>query len=803
MTLGRRQQRDEGEKVMGSMKRFTRAALVCSVGAMALHAGAAMAAEGEGQAVRDNTVVEELVVTADKREQSLQLVPASVSAVSGDRLQDLGVTRLDDLKSLIPGFNVSDLGSPGQTIITLRGIAPLGPGAVVGTYIDETPLGSSAAYARAITFALDMMPYDIERFEVLRGPQGTLYGASSMGGLFKYVMKKADVNKTEVRLGAETSYIDDASGPGFNVRGAINIPLIQDKLAIRGSVFNANDPGFTDNLYPAGTRSGQIDEDVNGVHQWGGRLAATWVPAPNLTVNLQGVWQRTESDDNRNVTLDNPVYETVNSGGPLEDRFLFVHGDPVLGELVQRHAFLQPFTKDVDYYSATINWDAGPLTFLSATSYSKSKTLQFQDATDAFGVYPSLFGLPNGVGFFELNLGLEKFTQEFRITSPSGKRLEWILGAFYTHEDSSNDQLGIVRQANGEPFSDPSLAALFDPLAIVALPSTYREYAIFGDVTFNITDQLDVTGGLRYAKNDQTFSQISDGLLLGGFIQNDGESSEDVVTWLVNARYRITPDVMVYARAASGYRPGGPNVVIPGTDLPRTFDADTLISYEAGVRATFWGGRALLNATVFNIDWEKIQISIANAAQNATGLGNGGKAFSRGFELEGVLRPVDGLRLAFNLAYTKAELTENLNDPNIVSTDFVLNNQLPEVPEWSGAILADYDWEVGDGWRLNLGGTLTVTGESWTSAPLQADPADPIGSLDIVTQNPSYARLDLRAGLSRDNWKLSLFAKNLTNERAYRNGFHRVNALDPTEFRGIDVVPLQPRTVGVSIDVDF
>ena len=310
---------------------------------------------------------------------------------------------------------------------------------------------------------------------------------------------------------------------------------------------------------------------------------------------------------------------------------------------------------------------------------------------------------------------------------------------------------------------------------------------MFGDVTFNVTDQFDVTGGLRYAKNDQDFAQISDGFILGGFTSIEGESSEDVLTWMVNARYRFNDDIMVYARAASGYRPGGPNVQFVGANLDPTFDADTLISYEAGVRATFWDGKAVVNATVFNIDWEGIQIGIFNEDRTVSGLGNGGKAFSRGFELEGVVQPIEGLRLGANLAYTKAEMTENLSDPN--SSQFVLGVQLPEVPEWTGAIIADYDWEVGDGWRLNVGGNVNFVDDSLTSAPFGRRRRRRRDREPVLRQaRPSGGRRP------RTNWKFNLFARNVTDERVYRAGFFRAT---------IDAVPLQPRTIGMSLDLDF
>jgi outer membrane receptor protein involved in Fe transport len=762
-------------------------ALAGSASALALAAASpAFAAEGAA-ADQGTATVEELVVTAEKREMLIQDVPAGISALSGQKLENLGITRLTDISAYIPGFNITDGGSPGQTSIVLRGIAPVGPGAVVGSYIDDTPIGSSTAYARATIFALDLMPYDLERFEVLRGPQGTLYGAGAMGGLTKYVLRKADPTKTDVRLGGETSWTQDASSPNAGLRGSINIPVIADKLAIRASAFNNYESGYIDNVIFTGPHAG-VEEDTNNIHQYGGRVALNWRPVDNVSVSLQALLQRTKSDDNNMVTLGN-VTSHLDSGGGL----LF-EADPIFGDLVQSHAFLQPFTKDLYYYAGTIDWDAGPVQVISATSWQRAQTHQVQDATETYGAYTQLFGLAPGVGVFDLNLKLDKFTQEFRIVSPSGKRIEWIAGAFYTHETSTNEQLASVFDGNYQEIGG-DFAPFFTPFfAYANLPTTYNEYAAFGDLTFNITEQFDITGGIRYAKNDQDFAQISDGLILGGFTSIEGHSSEDVVTWMVNARYRFTPDTMIYGRVATGYRPGGPNVVLPGVaDVPPQFDSDTLISYEVGVKGAFWDKRLLLNLTAFDIEWSGIQLGILNPARTASYIGNAGDAFSRGFELEGVLTPTEGLRIGFNAAYTKAELTSSVPG----APPFILGYQLPEVPEWTIGATADYDWNIAPDWKANVGASFQYSSEAFSSSV-----QDPAQVINFDAKDPAYAKLDLRAGVSHDNWQLNLFARNVTNERALQSLFVRQNAITgATPFA--DAVPLRPRTIGLSLDVDF
>ncbi len=193
-------------------------------------------------------MIDEIVVTAQKRSESVQDVPVSVSAFAEQQLTRVHATQLQDYAAYMPGINISNGGSPGQTSITLRGIAPVGPGSVVGTYVDDTPLGASSNYARATSFALDLMPYDIERVEVLRGPQGTLYGAGSMGGLLKYVLKEPNTDALEFRVGVEGSDVSGADDLGWGARAAVNVPL-SDSVAVRASYFQQNTPGYIDNVY--------------------------------------------------------------------------------------------------------------------------------------------------------------------------------------------------------------------------------------------------------------------------------------------------------------------------------------------------------------------------------------------------------------------------------------------------------------------------------------------------------------------------------------------------------------------------
>lgn len=722
---------------------------------LALLAGAPALAQEQAAGGQRAGIIDEIIVTAQKREESLQDVPVSISVVDDQQLQNLHVTQLTDIAAYVPGFQVDSGGSPGQTVLSLRGVAPIGPGQTVGTYIDDTPVGSSSFYARGSVFALDLLPYDIERLEVLRGPQGTLYGASSIGGLLKYVTRSPDLSNFEVRAGAEALSMSDADDLGVGGRVGVNAPLVEGKFAVRASYAYQRTPGYIDN-----TALGL--EDQNEYEQDGGRIALLWQISDAVSLRLSGMWQSVDSDDNATEVSTLPPSLTPIGGGRSNNNVLS-----------------QPFTKDLAYYSATLNWDLGWASLLSATSYSDTDTLQIQDGTPTYGIVYDLFaGIPDGKAPFTLGLGLEKWTQELRLTSNSKGRVEWLVGGFFTDEDSSNTQL--VRSY----FSDGTTPIPgLDPLADLSLPTTYREYGIFGDFTYKFTDRFDVTVGARWSTNDQKFAQISAGgpLIPAGI--TPGKSSENVWTYMVSPRFHMSEDTMLYGRVASGYRPGGPNVELAGA--PPQVDSDSLVNYEVGLKSEFYEHRAFVDVALFYMDWKDIQLSVARGGVSF--LDNAGKAESRGVELSAAVVPVDGLRLGINGAYTDATLTEDVPPPGVG----LAGDRLPRIPEWSGSLTADYSFPLRGDWTARVGG-----GYRYVDERLSAVASDP----NAVTAD-SYSALDLNASLSSERWSVRLYARNVTDERADLSRDLQTDALDQPVF--VTATPLQPRTIGLALDVTF
>lgn len=749
---------------MSDTRRLSRKTLLTSsAAAVTLLAGATAGAA-------DNAVIAEVVVTAQKRAENIQDVPTSVSVFGDEKIAQLHANQLSDYAAYIPGLNVSGIGTPGQATITLRGIAAVGPGAVVGAYVDDTPLGSSSNYARATEFGLDLMPYDVERVEILRGPQGTLYGAGTMGGLLKYVLKDPDPSAAEFRVGVEGSSISGADDFGWGARAGLNLPL-GDKVALRASFYDQETPGYIDNALTG-------EEDENDYRQYGGRAAFLWQISDDLSLKLGGMWQRLRSDNNGSMTLDVTNFDPA-------DPFAFTgppQGRPI-GDLKARHLVAQPFDKDVDYYSATLSWNLGWGSFTSATSYSQADTVQVQDATEVFGVF---FGAAESP--FRLTLALDKWTQELRLASSSDGRVEWLIGAFYTEEDSTNVQEAFGFDADGQPV-------FAEPVFIFAkLPTHYREIAGFGALTFKLTGSFDVTAGVRWAKNQQDFRQISGGVLPGlPPADFPGHSEEDVWTYAISPRLHVSDDTMMYVRVASGYRPGGPNVAVLG--VPPQVDADKLTNYEAGIKTEFLERRALVNLAAFYIDWTNIQQTEAFGGVN--GLTNAGDAVTKGAELETRFLIGDRFQLGFNLAYTDATLKAGPStkpDPADPGATWNLTGvQLPQVPEWSGAVTADYSFTFPGGHPARVGAGWRYVDERYT-AVVQ-------GPVDQAFLSPSYDVLDLNADVTFDRLIVRLFAKNVTDERAYTGGGLIVNAADfPVQ---LDLGVPQPRTFGVSMDFTF
>ncbi len=739
---------------------------------------AAPAASPSATPADESDSVERIMVTANKREEDVRAVPASVTAFDDVELENLHATDLADFAAYIPSLQVNSIGAPGRTTIALRGIAALSSGSTVGTYIDETPVGSSGLYQTAVSFQLDLLPYDIRRLEVLRGPQGTLYGANSIGGLIKYVTMDPSLSTREFHLGAGLSGTENADDLGWDVHAVANVPLVQDHLGVRVSYARNDLPGYIDNV-----ANGQ--QGINSATQESGHVAVLWEPIEAITVRLSAFGQRIDSNNNGIVALD-----------PATER-------PLYGDLKNRVDVNEPFKKDIGLIALTVDWNLGWATITSASSYADTTIKSRLDVTQSFGQVPLLFGAgPAGLSGFDLGLNLKKFTQELRLTSSADGPFLWQLGGFYTYEDANQTQFAFLNQLDGTPYPGG-----LDLLADLALPSTYEEEAVFANATYRFTHWFSLGAGLRYSHNDQTFSQNFNGGVLIPVGITPGSSSEDIVNFSVTPQFQLWENGLLYGRIASGYQPGGPNVALPG--VPPAVASSTLLSYEAGLKSDFVDHKIVFDITGYHLEWTDIQLPAV--VNNIGVLANGGQATSNGVELSVIFRPITGLQLGLNGSYTDSTFDNDAPSLNAKAGD-----RLPNIPQFQGAITADYyralwgahssqpiavDSKDGKtttvagttestGWNGHLGLGIRLVGDRRSTAVAGQDfPLD------------SYGALDLNADISNDHWTVRVFAKNVTDERAYQN-IDAFATLTGT-IDHLQGVPIQPRTVGVEVDFKF
>ncbi|WP_244315103.1 TonB-dependent receptor [Paraburkholderia unamae] len=693
-------------------------------------------------------------VTANRRREPARDVPMQLNIVNTENLQRAGATRLDDYVSSEPGVVFSNGGGTGSGSLEIRGVTTgqqVTP--TVGVYIDDVAFGSSAVFGLGSQFALDMGLLDLNHIEVLRGPQGTLYGAGAMGGLLKYVTNEPDPGGFYGSAGVGGSFTEHG---GFNntVNAVVNVPLKTDVAALRISAFNNHDAGDVNAIGPAG------GSNVNRGNTTGARASLLVTPTDKLTLRFTATTQ--------NINRD---------GSDFIDYGL--NGQPLYGDLTRKLYTPEPFHQGIQLYSAGVEYDFGWARLNSTTSWQSIHTDSMLDYSSAYLPSFNSLGLGLDAVTSPTQVSSEKFTQEVRLTSPSNRTLEWIAGLYYTQEHDHT-----FTGVNGVQAGGASLN-----LQSADIPSSYREYAAFGDLTYHATSRLALTAGVRVAHNSQDFTQSLSGLLFGAPASSSASSDDTTATYMFTARYALTPQSNVYVRAASGYRPGGPNTGLlnPLTGLPAaaapTFKPDTLWSYEAGYKADLFDKRLSLSVTGYDILWHDIQQINSSGGFNT--FINAGNAEIRGLELSSTLRPTNRWTFGANLNLSTSRL---LTGSALAGT--VAGESLPVAPRISASLLANY--------RFMLAGNPAYAGVQERF----------IGNRDsaFVTSNgtpnyhmPGYAITDLQAGVSVKHVDVAFFVRNLFDKRAITSANAALTPLGGPVW----VTVAQPRTIGVNLSTSF
>jgi outer membrane receptor protein involved in Fe transport len=671
----------------------------------------ATTANAQPRAVQAEGDQNAIVVTAQKRPQVLIDVPQSVSVISGDTLENTHAQRLSDYLTRIPSATVIE-SQPGNSRIVLRGINTGGVGATVATYIDETPFGSATALANGGVLAPDIDPFDLARVEVLRGPQGTLYGANSLGGLIKFVTVAPDPRAFD---GAAELGIEDVShgDVGWWGRAAVNVPLGKT-AALRASGFYRRDPGYIDDP--------TLGNDVNDGKTYGGRVSFLVRPTERLTVRASAHLANIRSNGTNAVDIDPDTLK------------------PVGGSLEQFRILRQP--NDIDYriYNTTIDYDFGPMALVSSTSYGTLDQAQIVDGSGALGV--------PGAGL-DQSMTQRRFTQEVRLASSRKQTIEWTVGGFYTHEKN--------RLGQAVYLADPATQKpVVNGLIVVDLPSRYSEYAGFANATWHLSPKFDLTAGARYSHNRQSSKQDTSGALVPVPVNLAGKSSDNAFTYSVAPTFKLNPNTRIYARVAKGYRPGGPNAVSPDADpneVPFQFAPDTTINYEVGIKTRTEDNLLSLDVSVFRIDWKKIQL-LVQIGQFGVNI-NGASARSSGVEFTAGVHPIRELSLFANGSYVDAHLTGN-TPAQVGGVD---GDPLPYNPKWQWTLGAEYEHRLSASATARGGISWHYTGHRFTDF----DPDEGQHRLG------SFGQIDAHAGVDIGRFRVDAFAHNLTDSRGIAN----------------------------------
>lgn len=727
--------------------------------------------------------IDDVVVTANKREERIQDVAAAVSAVSGAELARTQTLDLQDLQVRVPGLRLFSSGGP-QARIIIRGQNSGGDGATVVSILDDVPLGFSSANNGGGFVVTDFDTYDLQRVEVLRGPQGTLYGATAEAGLIKYVTNAPKLGQIKSGFDVSIFGVERAGDVGGTARAFVNVPL-SSTLAFRANGFLEQQPGFIDNSF---TR----ENGVNSVRRYGGRAQLLWKPTDNFTARATAYIQQR---DGRGVD------QIAVQGGAGANALQPVNG-------YDAPAYFNPaYNSRYELYYLNLDYDAGGLRLQSITSYGTAATTLTADRPSLTPII-SLIAGQQATARFTNTIPVDKFSQELRIASPmarngESKTFEWQLGVFYTSEKIryaiATDAVtipGLVRISGAAPQGPFGLPGdLIGTVIDARIAARYESLAGYADAIVRLTRWFDIELGGRVEANWQRSQTTANGLqfVLGGQpatnIAPTLRTSETVFTYSVAPRIHFSADIIAYGRIAKGYRPGGPQVPLPGepASLPTSFRSDSTVNYEIGLKGSAFGRLLSFDLAAFRIDWTDIQLSqiVVVAGQPYSRTGNGGRARSEGIEWSFELRPMRGLSLTWLGAYTNARLTQDAPGVGGLAGD-----KLNFVPDYTSTLGGLYETPIGRDFTMFVGG-------DWARVSQRRVGVSGTGVLDL----PSFDQFNAQIGMRKGPFTAQIFAKNLSNERGF-SSYTPTSFGAPAGALGAAAI-IRPRTVGLRVAAAF
>lgn len=688
--------------------------------------------------------IDEVLVTVTRRPEELQTIPYSAVAITGDDLTRAGASTTHALTTMVAGVTATNVGV-GRDKFSIRGLSDSSfsghTQSTVGLYLDETRVTFNAPDP-------GLQLVDIDRIEVVRGPQGTLYGAGSLGGLIRIITNKPVLDSFQAFASGELA-MTQSGGPSAAAQAMVNVPLVTDTLGLRIVGYGRHNGGYIDDIR-LGTKN------INRTNIAGARVTARWDLGSRWSVQSATTYQSI-------VAKDTQYY------------------DASLAPLTRANYVAEPHDNDFFDTSILINAELPWATLVSSTAYVRQSVHSRYDASLAI---PAILGLPVTPSPFDEYSLYRTIDHETRLTSAPGKRFHWLLGGFISHRDDEYDtNLGLPEAGGG-------------------LESAYSErrtdngdeFALFGEVTYDLTDKWSVTAGLRSFHWTLGVTSQTDGTANGQPASVNGINRKNGVTPKAVISFKPKPDVLIYALASKGFRLGGVNVDSPistGSGEPdehgatvSNFASDTLYNFELGAKTAWFNHRLVANGAIYYTIWNNIQ----SDQIRPTGFiytTNAGDAVDYGLELDVTARPIDSLELHASLFLNGADLS-SLGSSVGSPTD----GRLPGAPAISFGLSAAYSHDFGNGWLGAFSGDFNWTGHSQL--------------IFEHSMNPLVARRhrigNVRFSLSREHWHASLYVDNVTNDRAnvfpFGNPF---SARDATrsQFGFFQKTPPRPRTIGL------
>ena len=816
---------------MNGISRPQPAALLCSALAVAVSHGAWA-----------QTTLGEVVVTARKRVEAIEDVPFAISARTEEALRNAGAVNIEDISRNVAGFSVQNLG-PGQSQIALRGISAgktdrdlPGVKEQVGVYMDESVISLSL-------FTPDLDLYDLSRVEVLRGPQGTLFGSGSLSGTVRYISNQPDASRTYGNVELTGSSID-GGGNGMGLRGMVNVPLA-DSAALRVVGYHEEVPGFIDAVRPGGS----INSNVNDGTRWGFRAALRFEPNEYLVITPRVIYQDVDMNGYNRTDVWNMLanpFTTTEPAITLQDR--------------QQYTQLQEkFTDEFLLADLTIEAGLGNHTLTSVTSYTDRDVLVIRDATQLTGSVTFDLGAAAPATSAEVRRNsplhdattVKVFTQELRFASDYDGSFQWVAGAFYSDmERHYGQQLptagydAIMRRIYA-PYDNPNDVPDRGPVCPLSdqgcldsmrlgtpvpdmpyysdVPYDFKQFALFAETNFKLGERANLTVGGRYYDFDEDRNLVFGGVFSDPSV-GPGSASSDGFLPRVLLSYDVNDNVQLNAQVSRGFRLGGINdplnlplcsaadrVTFGGRD---SFDDEELTNFELGAKIGFAGGRAQFNISAYRAEIDDLQVPVLAGTCSSRIVFNVPESHAQGVEFELSAQATDRLALGLSASIAESELDSTITStpagggtPTVVA-GLQSGNRMPSVPEFQLAANATYRWPMTDTLEGYVTGAYQHVGDRYTQVPdqvagfgtfnVRSFGSPTITSFTFDPLLPAYETANLRFGVRGDSWEAALFINNVTDESA-RLGLDQERG----RVARVGFLTNQPRTFGVSYRRNF